>query len=56
MAYMSGQGGDMGQPMPYPLTIDTPRLYVSVSFGFTVRLAWRTETREPISDDSPLCF
>ncbi|KAH9035485.1 hypothetical protein EDB85DRAFT_1943616 [Lactarius pseudohatsudake] len=25
--YMTGQGGDMGQPVPYPLTIETPRLY-----------------------------
>jgi hypothetical protein len=30
---MSGQGVDeMGQPVPYPLTGDTPRLYVSVFF------------------------
>ncbi|KAI9455011.1 hypothetical protein BJY52DRAFT_366538 [Lactarius psammicola] len=26
-AYMSGQGGEMDQPMPYPLTIESPRLY-----------------------------
>jgi len=26
-AYMSGQGGDMGEPVPYPLTVETPRVY-----------------------------
>lgn len=42
-AYMSGQGGsEMGEPVPYPLTSDTPRLYVSIIFFSIVRLEkWR---------------
>lgn len=39
-AYMSGQGGsEMGEPVPYPLTSDTPRLYVSIIFFLL--FAWR---------------
>jgi hypothetical protein len=49
--YMSGQGGEMGQPVPYPLTVDAPRLYVSILFLFFFACSpGEREVPEPIAN------
>lgn len=47
--YMSGQSGEMGQPVPYPLTVDAPRLYVSL-FVFVLPVRQVGERKAPELD------